>query len=358
MKQAAPADQIKPLLRVLSGERVDPPPVWLMRQAGRYLPEYRRLRASAGGFLDLCFSPELASEVTLQPIRRFGFDAAILFADILLIPLALGQRVEFVAGEGPRLDAPADPATLADLGQQDLHVSLAPIYETVSRVRAELPPDVALIGFAGAPWTVASYMIAGGKDRTPALAWLRQYPDRYEALSDLLVTCTVQYLSRQIEAGAEAVQLFDSWAGDLPSGELAARFCIEPARRIVAGLRELHPRVPVIGYPRGLVKPDCLDYADKTGVTALSLDQTIDPGWAAGSFAPGFPLQGNLDPVHLEGEGAGLRAAVLRIREGLRGHPHIFNLGHGIRPSANPELVARLVSILRDPQIAEESSDP
>ncbi len=349
MMQASPSSQdppAPPLLRALAGRRVDPPPLWLMRQAGRYLPEYRRLRARAGSFLDLCFSPDLAAEVTLQPVRRFGMDAAIVFADILLVPLALGQRLEFVEGEGPRLDAPDDPADLCRLPSPAFDETLAPVAQTLARARAALDSDSALVGFAGAPWTVATYMVAGRGDREPALAWLARDPAGYGALSDILVDSTVRYLSSQVDAGAQALQLFDSWAGALPPETVRAA-CIEPAAAIVAGIRRRHPDVPVIGFPRGLAAEDCAAYARETGVDAIALDQYQDAAAMHALLPAGLPVQGNLDPALLEGEGEGLEKSAARIVEAFHARPHVFNLGHGIRPAARPENVQRLVAAVR-----------
>ncbi len=336
----------KPLLSVLDGDRVDPPPVWLMRQAGRYLPEYRALRKEAGGFLDLCLDPEAAAEVTLQPVRRFGFDAAILFADILLVPYGLGQALDYVEGEGPRLDPLAGPADLARLDRGRLLPVLAPVGETVRRVVAGLPPGTALIGFAGAPWTVASYMIGGGKGREAALGWLESDPEGYARLSDLLVDATLEYLLMQIRAGAEVIQIFDSWAGDLPP-EHFERFCIAPMRAISDALRARCPEVPVIGFPRGVSLPDYLAYVRGAGVAAVALDERIDPQAAARDLQPRLPVQGNLDPALLEGDSPTLEESVRRVCRAFRGGPHVFNLGHGIRPTASPDNVARLVEAVR-----------
>lgn len=346
--QADPSGQDRqpPLLQALAGGRVDPPPVWLMRQAGRYLPEYRQLRAQAGSFLDLCFDPDLAAEVTLQPVRRFGMDAAIIFADILLVPLALGQRLEFVEGEGPRLDVPDSPSDLCSLASPDFDETLAPVSDTLTKVRTTLDSDTALIGFAGAPWTVATYMVAGRGDRQPALDWLARDPAGYQQLSDLLVRSTIRYLSSQIEAGAQVLQLFDSWAGALPSESVRA-VCIDPTAAIVAGLRQRHPAVPVIGFPRGLAAADCLTYAENTGVDAVALDQDLDASKMNALLPAGLPVQGNLDPAVLEEDGKGLEETVAQIIQSLRGRPHIFNLGHGIRPSARPDNVQRLVAAVR-----------
>ena len=317
-----------------------PAPVWLMRQAGRYLPEYRKLRASAGSFLDLCFSPGLAAEVTLQPVRRFGMDAAILFSDILTIPHALGQEVRFVEGTGPVL-GPFDPGAL-----QFANGRLDPVYETVRRVRKDLPDGVALIGFAGAPWTVAAYMVEGGSSRD----WLKVRrmalgePERFAALTDLLVEATIDHLSAQAEAGAEALQLFDSWAGLLPPAGIR-RWCLEPARRIAAGLAARHPSVPLILFPRGAgaLAPEF------AGVGAcVGLDTTADPVWAASAVQGRAAVQGNLDPMLLVIGGDAMERAAREILSALRCGPHIFNLGHGVLPATPPEHVAALRRIVRE----------
>ena len=339
----------KRILRVLGGERLDPPPVWLMRQAGRYLPEYRETRARAGSFLDLCYTPELAAEVTLQPIRRFGFDAAILFADILLVPHALGAELRFVEGEGPRLSTVTDAAGLAGLKPAEtVHDTLAPVYETVARVRAELTPETALIGFAGAPWTVATYMIAGRgtPDQAPARRLL--YGDRatFDALIDRITEATIAYLSRQIAAGAEVVKIFDSWAGALPGPEFA-RYAVAPVARIVAELGAAHPEVPVIGFPRG-AGAAYDGFAAATGVRGLALDTSIDPAWAARTLQPQVCVQGNLDPLLMVLGGPALAEGTRRVLEGFAGGPHIFNLGHGITPDAVPAHVEQMLRVIRD----------
>jgi uroporphyrinogen decarboxylase len=347
---------MKRLLQVLDGSALEVPPVWLMRQAGRYLPEYREVRARAGSFLDLCYAPELAEEVTLQPIRRFGFDAAILFADILLVPQALGQGLRFVEGEGPRLDPVTDVAGLGRLKPVDeIDEVLAPVYETVARLVVSLPEDVTLIGFAGAPWTVATYMVAGRgtQDQGPARAWMYRDPEGFSRLIDLITVATIHYLDRQIVAGAEVVKLFDSWAGSL-APEMFARFSIEPARKIVAALKARHPGIPVIGFPRGAgaMYPD---FAGETGVAAVALDSGVPLGWAReamspdgrGSGKPGVALQGNMDPMLMVTGGKALTDTAKRIVEKMQGVPHIFNLGHGITPDANPAHVEQLLRAIR-----------
>lgn len=334
-----------PLLRVLRGERMDPTPLWLMRQAGRYLPEYRALRAEKGGFLDLCHDSEAAAEVTLQPIRRFGFDGAILFSDILVVPHALGQDLWFETGEGPRLAPPLTDATLAELTPDPAR--LDPVIGTVRRVRALLPAGVTFLGFAGSPWTVATYMVAGAGSRDHGAARRQAYgePARFGALIEAIVTLTVDYLSAQIEAGVDAVQLFDSWAGSLSPAQFR-QWVIMPNAAIVRALKARHPQVPVIGFPKG-AGAKLVDYAEQTGVDALGLDETIDPVWAARMLPAGLPLQGNLDPLALIAGGATLDRAVDTILEALAGRPHVFNLGHGILPDTPIENVVRLVDRVR-----------
>jgi len=338
----------KRLLRALGGERVDPPPVWLMRQAGRYLPEYRETRARAGSFLDLCYTPELAADVTLQPIRRFGFDAAILFADILLVPQALGADLRFVEGEGPRLSTVTDAAGLAQLRPADaVHETLAPVYETVARVAAELPAETTLIGFAGAPWTVATYMIAGRgtPDQAPARRLMYGDPATFDSLIARITDATIAYLDRQIAAGAEAVKIFDSWAGALP-GPLFERYAVAPAARIAAALRAAHPDVPVIGFPRG-AGAAYDGFAAATGVQALALDTGVEPAWAARTLQPQVCVQGNLDPLLMVIGGAPLAEGTRRVVEAFSGGPHVFNLGHGITPDADPGHVEKMLRVIR-----------
>ena len=335
----------KKLLRVLRGESVTPPPIWLMRQAGRYLPEYKETRAQAGGFLDLCYRPDLAEEVTLQPIRRFGFDAAILFADILLLPQALGQKLWFETGEGPRLSPVADTVGLRDA--EEVHEVLNPIYETVGRLSESLPEETTLIGFAGAPWTVATYMIAGRgtPDQKPAHDLLEDSPEAFFRIIDRLVDGTVEYLSKQVEAGAEVVKLFDSWAGSL-KGSAFDKVCIEPNQRIVQALRARHPDLPIIGFPRGAGER-AVDYAKATGVNCIAIDQSMKPEWARDNLQPICAVQGNLDPTLMVGDGADLPRHVEHLINCLGEGPYVFNLGHGITPDADPENVARLISLVR-----------
>jgi uroporphyrinogen decarboxylase len=322
----------KSFLAVLDGVPQGPPPVWLMRQAGRYLPEYRALRAKAGDFLNLIFTPEHAVEVTLQPIRRFGFDAAILFSDILVIPHALGQKVRFAAGEGPRLEPLADAQAVKRLaGSVDQGV-LGPIYETVGLVKAKLAAGTALLGFCGAPWTVASYMIAGQgtPDQAPARLFAYREPAAFAALIDILVEASVAYLVRQLQAGADAVQIFDTWAGVLPPEEFS-RWCIEPTRRIVAEVRAQIPSAKVIGFPRG-AGTLLARYVEEVPVNAVGLDWTVDRGFVRKRVQSRVPVQGNLDPLVLVAGGAALERGIDAVLEAFAGGPFIFNLGHGIVP--------------------------
>ncbi len=338
----------KKLLRVLAGERLDTPPIWLMRQAGRYLPEYREVRAKAGTFLDLCYQPELATEVTLQPIRRFGFDAAILFSDILVVPDGLGQQVWFQEGEGPKLTPVRTAADLKPLAPDRVVAHLGPVYEAVGRIRAALPDEVTLIGFAGAPWTVATYMVEGGSSRDflHAKGWLYREPSSFRELMQKLVEATVRHLSAQVEAGAEVLQLFDTWASALP--EAAFReWVIEPTRAIVGELKGKHPAVPIIGFPRGaglLYR----DYVAETGVDAVSLDTSLPLGWVVDELQQHVAVQGNLDPAALVAGGKAMQDAIANIKQTLAGGPHVFNLGHGIVPQTPPEHVADLVAAVRD----------
>ncbi len=344
---ASDAQTAPGLIEVLRGKPAASPPIWLMRQAGRYLPEYRALRAKADGFLDLCYRPEWAAEITLQPIRRFGFDAAILFADILIVPDALGQRVEFEEGVGPRLDAMQPEALLGALKPDGTAAKFNRIYETVSRVRAELPAGTALIGFCGAPWTVATYMIAGHgtPDQAPARLAAFRDPQNFARLIELIADCSVDYLAGQIEAGAQAVQIFDSWAGVLPDDQFY-RWSIEPTARMVAALRARHPGVPVIGFPRGagLLAED---YVRETGIDAVGCDTAMPLRFMRDTLAKHAAVQGNLDPLLLLAGGPLLESRVRHMVAALEGAPHIFNLGHGILPSTPIEHVARLIELVR-----------
>ena len=335
----------RPLLAVLRGERRDPPPIWLMRQAGRYLPEYRALRAEKGGFLELCYDPEAAAEVTLQPIRRFGFDGAILFSDILIVPHAMGQDLGFGAGEGPRLAPPLKDMVLE--GLKPAPDRLTPIYETVRRVAAALSPETTFLGFAGAPWTVATYMVAGegSKDHGAARVMAYRDPGAFARVIERIIETTVAYLSGQIAAGVHAVQLFESWSGSLAPDQFE-RWVIEPNRSIVRALKALHPDVPIIGFPKG-AGGKLRDYADGTMVDAIGIDETVDPLWADAVLPPGLPLQGNLDPLALLAGGAALENAVRRIRRAFAARPHIFNLGHGIDQHTPIAHVERLLELMR-----------
>ncbi len=322
----------KPLLAVLGGKRQSVPPIWMMRQAGRYLPEYRELRAKAGSFLDLCFTPLYAAEATLQPIRRFRFDAAILFSDILVVPYALGRRVAFEAGEGPRLDPIEDGQTIAAMRTEVDQTKLAPIYETITRVKAALDPEIALLGFSGAPWTVATYMIAGRgtPDQAPARIFAYRHPDDFARLIDILVEASIGYLVQQFHAGVDAVQLFDTWAGVLPPAEFQ-RWCVEPGRRIVEGVRAQVPGAPIIGFPRG-AGTLLGAYLRSVPVNAVSIDWTIDPATTPGQIPQGVAVQGNLDPLALLAGGAALDRAVDDVLAAFSDRAHVFNLGHGILP--------------------------
>jgi uroporphyrinogen decarboxylase len=337
----------KHLLRALNGETLARPPWWLMRQAGRYLPEYRALRAQASGFIEFCLNPSLASEATLQPIRRFGMDAAILFADILLVPHALGQRVGF-GDDGPKLEPIDEGSRLSGLQRRGLS-ALDPVYETVRRCRAGLPGETALIGFAGAPWTVATYMVEGGPSREfrATKAWAYRDPEGFGALIELIVEASVEYLSGQIAAGADAVQLFDSWAG-VPSEAGFERWVIAPTERITTRLKERFPDTPVIGFPRGagLLYER---YVAETGITAIGIDTAVPLGFAREVLQQRVAVQGNLDPVALVVGGGVMEAEVRAIRETLAAGPFIFNLGHGVLPQTPPENVATLARLLAEP---------
>ena len=332
---------MKPLLQTLRGERQAVPPLWLMRQAGRYLPEYRALRSEKGGFLDLCYDPEAASEVTLQPLARFGFDGAILFSDILVIPHALGQNLWFEEGEGPRLAPTLVDATLKTLVQAPER--LLPIYQTIKRVAASLPPSTTFLGFAGSPWTIATYMVAGkgSKDQAAARTFAYQDEGAFAAVIDAIVAMTIDYLCKQIESGVDAVQLFDSWAGSLSPAQFE-RWVIAPNAAIVAGVKARHPGTPIIGFPKG-AGGKLAAYARETGVDALGLDETVDPVWANAVLPPDLPVQGNLDPLALLAGGAALEKAADRILAAFPTRPHIFNLGHGILP---PTPIAHVEALL------------
>jgi uroporphyrinogen decarboxylase len=339
--------QKKLFLRVLGGEAVATPPVWLMRQAGRYLPEYRAIRATAPSFLDFCYTPALAAEATLQPIRRFGFDAAILFSDILVIPDALGQKVGFESGEGPRLDPIATAEDLRKLRRDISGGRLEQVYETIDRVKGQLPEETAFIGFCGAPWTVASYMIAGRgtPDQAPARIFAYRHPEIFSELIDLLVDASAAYLIRQLKAGVEAVQIFDSWSGVLPVAEFE-RWCAAPVTAIVRKVRAARPEARIIAFPRGAAT-HMVDYARMEGISAIGLDTAVDPVWAAANVQTVLPVQGNLDPLALLAGGAGLDEAIDRILAAFRGRPHVFNLGHGILPETPIAHVEHLLGRIR-----------
>jgi uroporphyrinogen decarboxylase len=336
------------MLDVLANRMPACTPIWLMRQAGRYLPEYRELRAKAGSFLDLCFNPELAAAVTLQPVRRFGFDAAILFSDILVIPHALGQQLTFEAGEGPRLSPMiTDTAMLNKLAGAVEMDALAPVFETIRRVRAELPPGVALLGFCGAPWTVATYMVAGHgtADQAPARLFAYRDPDGFGKLIDILTEASIDYLAEQFRAGVDAVQLFDTWAGILGPDEFD-RWCTRPAAKIVAGLRQRIPGARIIGFPRG-AGTSLVSYVDNVPVDAAGLDWMIDRAFARDHIQTRRPVQGNLDPLALLAGGAALDREIDAVLASFSGKPFIFNLGHGILPETPIAHVERMITQVR-----------
>ncbi len=333
------------LIRVLKGESLSPPPLWMMRQAGRYLPEYREVRKKAGSFLDLCYNPDLAVEVTMQPIRRFGFDASILFSDILVVPHALGRDLRFEEGKGP-LMTPIETAEIADLDPSDFHLRLAPVYETVSRLRQTLPAETTLIGFCGAPWTVATYMIAGHgtPDQAPARLFAYTEPEAMDRLIGVLTEISAAYLLRQIEAGADTVQIFDSWAGVLGEEEFT-RFCVKPVAQMVATIKERYPDIPVIGFPKG-AGSRFDTYRAATGVDGLGLDWAV-PLSQARRLQAGGAVQGNLDPLRLVAGGEALSKGVDRILEHLSDGPLIFNLGHGITPQTPIAHVEAMIARVR-----------
>ena len=338
----------KTILRALAGEVLDTPPIWMMRQAGRYLPEYRATRAKAGDFLSLCYNPELAAEVTLQPIRRYGFDGAILFADILLVPQALGADLWFVTGEGPRLSTITSQADFDALKPaSEVHETLSPIYETVRILSRELPSETTLIGFAGAPWTVATYMIAGKgtPDQGPAHALKDESRAVFEALLERITEATILYLSAQIEAGAEVVKLFDSWAGSL-KGDDFDRYALAPAKRIISALKEKHPGIPVIAFPREAGEK-YVGFHKATGADCVALDNSVDAGWAAAHVQVDGCVQGNLTSSHMVTGGQALVDETRAIVEAFSKGPHIFNLGHGITPDADPDNVQRMIDTVR-----------
>ena len=335
------------LVSALNGEAINPPPIWLMRQAGRYLPEYREVRTKAGSFLDLCLNPVLAAEVTLQPLRRFDLDAAIVFSDILMVPYALGQKVEFVEGEGPKLEPVRSGKELARLDRAAAETRFAPVYETLGRVVPELPEGVPVIGFCGAPWTVATYMVegAGSKEQVEARLWAYRDPSSFQRLIDLLVETSISYLLGQVKAGAGVLQIFDSWAGSLPNDEFA-RWCSYPTRAIVAGVKAVYPEIPIIGFPRGC-GASAERYAQETKIDAIGCDTSMSLAYMCETLQARLPVQGNLDPLLLLAGGLHLERRVKEILDLLRGGPFVFNLGHGILPDTLPEHVACLVELVR-----------
>jgi uroporphyrinogen decarboxylase len=336
------------LLAPFAGQASASPPIWLMRQAGRHLPEYHKVRARAGSFLDLCYTPELAAEVTLQPVRRYGVDAAIVFSDILVVPHALGQRVEFVEGCGPRLDAIRSPQELARLNASATRATFERVFETVANVRERLPNDVALIGFCGAPWTVATYMVSGGKsiDQSEAVAWAGADPRGFGQLMERLIDASVEYLEGQVAAGADVLQIFDTWAGRLTGGDFDRWVC-GPTKAIVARVKARHPEVPIIGFPMG-TGGNLGSYVSGTGVDGVSCDTATPLEFMARELAGKVVVQGNLAPQLLASGGQEMRRQVNRILTALAGRPFIFNLGHGVLPHTPPENVARLVKLVRE----------
>jgi uroporphyrinogen decarboxylase len=341
--------ETKKLLRALAGETQAVPPIWMMRQAGRYLPEYRATRTQAGDFLSLCYNSDLAAEVTLQPIRRYGFDAAILFADILLVPQALGADLWFVTGEGPRLSTITSQRDFDALKPADaIHDTLAPIYDTLRILTGELPPETALIGFAGAPWTVATYMIAGRgtPDQGPAHALKTENRPLFDALLDRITEATIEYLSRQIDAGAEVIKIFDSWAGSLQGADFET-YAVAPCRRITTALKQRHPSMPVIAFPRE-AGDHYKGFARATGVDCVALDNSVDPAWAARHVQVDGCVQGNLAPSHMVTGGQALIDETRAIVRAFSKGPHIFNLGHGITPDADPQNVQLMIDTVRE----------
>lgn len=336
----------RPLLETVLGQRQERPPVWIMRQAGRYLPEYRETRSQARDFLDLCYTPDLAVEVTLQPLRRFDLDAAILFSDILVVPDALGQKVRFVAGEGPQLE-PLDVKGIEGLETERALSHLAPVLETVRRLRAAIPAEKTLIGFCGAPWTVATYMLGGrgSPDQWIARRFALEHPEAFDKLMTVLVETSIDYLVAQFEAGADVVQLFESWALNLDDAAFT-RQVMEPNRRIVEGVRKRIPNAPIIGFPRGAAG-NLARYAEATGVNALGIDYATPIDFVRSALPPQLPVQGNLDPLRLVVGGAAMENQVRAILEGFSDRPHIFNLGHGIVPETPIAHVERLIELVK-----------
>ncbi|MDG1004930.1 MAG: uroporphyrinogen decarboxylase [Emcibacteraceae bacterium] len=333
----------KLLIRALNGEITERVPFWFMRQAGRYLPEYMKLREKAGSFLDLAYNSEFATEVTLQPLKRFNMDGAILFSDILVIPHALGQELAFRKGEGPVLTPVNNIKTLDALSMDGMHDHLSPVYQTISNLSKKLPSEVALIGFAGAPWTVATYMVGGRGSKDQAETRLMAYQDRetFSKLIDLLINSTSEYLIKQVDHGAEALQIFDSWSGSLPAGEFIT-WCVEPVQKIIENIRKVYPNIPIIGFPKG-AGAKLKNYIKKTKVTAVSIDTSMSTSWVRSTIQPLCTVQGNLDPLLLVGGGVALKKAVYHILDHLKDGGHVFNLGHGIIPQTPTENV-KLVS--------------
>jgi len=340
-------EHTKPLIKSLNGERVDPPPIWMMRQAGRYLPEYQKIRSKCRSFLDLCYDSDKATEVTMQPIKRFDFDAAILFSDILVLPHALGQDVSFVEGEGPVLDPIRTLEDLQKLSLENFHTLLAPIYQTVENVSGLLPRQTALIGFAGAPWTVAAYMVEGkgSRDFIYAKNWALGAPEQFQKLITLLVEATSSYLIMQAEYGANALQLFDTWSGVLPRYAFE-KYCVEPTREVIKRVKEIHPNIPIVVFPRGSTA-HLPTFVKTSKIDAVGIDYSADPTWAAQKLQPYTTVQGNLDPVLLMAGGAELELRTREIVTALANGPHIFNLGHGILPETPIKHVEQLISAVR-----------
>lgn len=339
------SDSQKLLLQTLHGKKSEETPIWLMRQAGRYLPEYRELRAKKGGFLKLCYDPESAAEVTVQPIRRFGFDGAILFSDILIVPHAMGQDLWFEAGEGPRLSPRMVETALSSLTAAPEHFEA--IYATVRKVASLLDDKTTFMGFAGSPWTIATYMVHGQGSKDQAVARRYAYQDEiaFGELIKAIIANTIEYLLGQIEAGVEAVQLFDSWSGSLSPAQFE-KWVIAPNAAIISGIKAVHPDFPIIGFPKG-AGAKLIAYAQETGADAIGLDETVDPVWANKNLPKDLPVQGNLDPLTLIAGGEALEKSVQHILQTFRERPHVFNLGHGILPDTPIEHVEKLLTLVR-----------
>ncbi len=342
-----PTEDNKLLLRVLGSESVNPPPIWLMRQAGRYLPEYMKVREAAGDFLDLCYNPDLAAQVTMQPINRYGFDAAIIFSDILVIPDALGQKVAFSHGVGPLLNPLRSKKEILELNYRAFGETLNPVYEAISKVSAELSPEVSLIGFAGAPWTIATYMVEGGstKNFNHVKSWSASDGGGFEELIKYLIDAITLHLINQVDAGAEVLQIFDSWAGVLSPSEFE-RWCVKPVAEITKRVKSKHKDIPIIGFPKGSGL-SYQNYAQRTGVDCISVDYTVPLTWIANTLQPGAVIQGNLDPHILRQGGDRMVKEVQEIKTALGQGPFVFNLGHGILPDTNPSNVGKLIELVR-----------